>query len=104
MCYFETHVQLTMGCFHLKVVTFIFLSIYVVYLNAECKTKCQFPFYFDNKTYHKCTRDNKDVAWCVTDQTKFDQSNDWKDPNNRTIKIGWETCDENCEVEDAVCV
>ena len=90
--------------FYLKVVALILFLIYVEYLNAECNTiagKCQFPFNFDGKTYDKCTRDNKDVAWCVTNKTKFDQSAYWKDPANETIKLGWETCDDNCEVEDA---
>lgn len=39
-----------------------------------------------------------EYKWCVNDQIKFDQSPYWYDSNYS--KIGWEICDENCNVED----
>ena len=62
---------------------------------------CKFPFTFDNKTYFKCTKENKDVPWCVTNQTLFDNSDTWQ--NSYGSNLGWVKCnfeDKSCEVEE----
>ena len=56
---------------------------------ATYRATCIFPFQYNNKTYHSCTKENYDQLWCAT-------STDAVTSNLRQ----WGYCDESCLIQD----
>ena len=70
---------------------------------SNCDTPCIFPFEYDFTNYTKCIDFDPyhDEPWCVTNQTLFDEAQEWNQPDGKAI--GWSTCSSSCEVEIIEC-
>lgn len=76
----------------------IFLIIFLIHLcDTKCKAceiqpkaPCIFPFIFENKTYHFCTKvkSKTDESWCAT---SVDDTGHYKKPDHY-----WAKCEDFC--------
>ena len=92
------------------------------YCSAGCEIEhkickeCEASFVFDGKRHFGCTKyqnedghpdldndrneDRKEWAWCVTNNTEFNDI-DWV---NSDARAGWEYCSENCTVSNHISI
>ena len=72
--------------------------------------QCQFPFTFNNKTFHKCTWEGASHPWCVTNSFAYnDKLNLYSHFINASTLItssinqGWKNCSNDCPVKNKIC-
>ena len=82
---------------HIGILIFLnsicFLTYGIAYKSGGCegtrKYHCKFPFKFNGKTHHSCTKDGNEKLWCATEI----------DATNSNLK-DWGYCTESCSTRD----